>query len=170
MKKARIGLIISVTLVISAFLGYRYLSNFRRVSTNYHPDDLQKSQINPQDLKYEVIQKGEALGVESYLVLVTSNDPAAVNQIALNVKKQECKMPCDVHLFDEKQAIFTYLEYDKLMKNRETTSEQRDKWNKENYIYIADHYVGTMNYSADSLFSSYPNKDVYYKALKQGQI
>lgn len=171
MKKNKIGLIL-VTVLILCLVGYLYSADRKRelVSTNYRPDDLKKEQINSQNLSYEVVQKGEALGVESYLIFVLATDPAIVNQIALNVKKQECKNPCNVYLFDEKQAIITYLEYDKLMKNIGTTPEQRDAWNKENYIYVADHYVGTMNYSDDSFFTSYPNRDAYYKTLKEHKL
>lgn len=170
MKKVKKGLILTVLFVLMFVLVYKYLPKNEQVSKNYRPADLQNTQLDSQNLKYEVIQKGEALGIESYLILVSSNDPATVNQIALNIKKQECKMPCNVHLFDDKEAITTYLEYDKLMKNRETTSEQRDNWNKEHYIYVADHYVGTMNFTDDSFFTSYPNRDSYYKALKEGKI
>jgi hypothetical protein len=172
MKKSRIILPLVIILTLVFLLGNKYISSNNSVSTNYRPEDLKKDLVNSQnlELEYEIIQKGEALGEESYLVLVSSQDAATLNQIALNIKKEECRNPCNVYLFDDRQAISTYLEYDKMMKNKNTTSEERYKWNKENYIYVADHYVGTMNYSEDSFFTSYPNRDSYYKALKEGKI
>lgn len=114
-----------------------------------------------KDLDYEVVGSEELSTVENYWVLVKSGQTKeALEDFIREFKKDKCKKPCNVSLYDEKRAAELDIEYKKL-----TTMEAQNSWKEKNYIYVADHLVGWMSFDSDSYWE-YPYKDWYYKELK----
>lgn len=111
---------------------------------------------------YEVLDKNENKVVENYKVLIKPGDNG--KEIAMEVKK-ECKKPCNISIFDNKDALLFEKQYDDMMGNLDTLPEELQEWKKKHYIFVADHLVGYVDFESGE-YEEYPYKDSFYDELK----
>lgn len=116
--------------------------------------------------------------VENFDFLVATDDLSEENllQIAQNVKSENCSKDCNLWFYDDESAYKLQKEFEGLevewreeMINGQLTAEglqtNIDNWNKENYIFVADHYLGFLSFDSD-FFWLYPYKDTTYTDLQ----
>lgn len=106
---------------------------------------------------YEVLSQEEASNVENYNLLVKSSSEAKSS--AEEIKKS-CKKSCNIAVYDDKKAYDLEVEYKKL-----TDQKEIDTWKKTNYVFVADHLVGNIDFETGT-YKEYPYRDWYYKELK----
>lgn len=116
----------------------------------------------PKQYSYEVLERNENNTVENFKVLIKAGDDGKA--IAMEVKKG-CKKPCNIDIYDDKRALELQKEYDVMMGTPDTTPQQLQSWKQKNYVFVADHFVGYINFELDE-YQEYPYKDWYYQELK----
>lgn len=112
---------------------------------------------------YEILYRNENKTVENYMVLIKTGDDGKV--IAFEVKK-ECKKPCNIAIYNDKEALELEKQYDDMMGTPNTTPEELQVWKEKNYVFVADHLVGYINFELPDDYNEYPYKDWYYDELK----
>jgi len=112
---------------------------------------------------YEILDRNENKTVENYMVLIKPGDDGKA--IALEVQK-ECKKSCNIDIFDDKEALGLQKQYDDMMKTLNTTPEELQAWKEKNYVFVADHLVGLINFETPEEYNEYPFKDWHYEELK----
>lgn len=97
---------------------------------------------------------------ESYYYLYTNKDKSedTLGAIAQQIKATECKKTCTINFYDTKKAYL--LDQERLEITLDKTMED---WNQQNYVYVAEHYLGYLPYASNTSFTYYPYKDVYYR-------
>jgi hypothetical protein len=112
---------------------------------------------------YKILSTEKLNTVENIDVLITdtNSDP---KKIAEEVKTT-CSKPCNISVYDDKKAFELQDQYDQMMKLSTTEIGDLDEWKAKNYIYVADHLVGYMEFS-EGYYNDYPYKDSYYEELK----
>lgn len=119
--------------------------------------------------EYELLGRDNSSTVDNLYYLVpasmTSEDKATAIAQALATK--ECNKPCNVSLFDDRQAYELDREYAKLTNNPQTTPEDIQQWRSKNYVFLADHSIGYTSFDAPDVFWHYPLKDDLYNQLKK---
>ena len=111
---------------------------------------------------YEILSRRENNAVENIDVLIQKDEGAQA--VAAKVK-ETCKKSCNINVYDEKQAFELQQQYDAMMTDLKTQPADLQEWKKKNYIYVADHYVGSVEFST-GIFDDYPFKEGYYRELK----
>lgn len=123
----------------------------------------QESKEETNKTAYKVAFYEENKTVENYWVLANPNDKSkeVLEALARNIKKENCKKPCNVSIYDDQKAIDLDLQYNKIR-----DMEEADAWKEKNYIYVADHLLGYLAFEGEGYFKEYPFRDWYYKQLK----
>ena len=116
-----------------------------------------------ENKNYEIVSKNETKTIENYKVLISPTMEGKT--IALEVKRQ-CKKPCNIDIFDDRQALKLQDEYDVMAGTLSTTPKEAETWKQKNYVFLADHLVGYINFELDK-YTEYPYKDWYYLELKK---
>lgn len=80
------------------------------------------------------------------------------------VKKNRCNRKCNISLYDDDKALKLQKEYDENF-GKQADPSYYENWKKNNYIYVADHYLGYKIFDSDEVVI-YPMKDWYYKEQK----
>lgn len=126
-------------------------------SINYKPTDSQ------MQANYEILEENRAESVINYSVLVK---PDTNMQLMRDELIEKCKKPnrCNIWFYDDKKAFELDQEYTKML-SYDYTVEEREEWKKTNYVYIADHLIGSID--LDGNYQKYPYKDSYYKELQE---
>lgn len=100
-----------------------------------------------------------------FLYLSTDKSKEGVTRTAYGLRQQYCKNLCIINLYDDKTA------FEKDIQRINITSEEKMKeWNKKNYVFVADHYLGYLDAVQDASFNYYPFHDSYYKHAKEGTL
>lgn len=96
---------------------------------------------------------------ESYYYLYTNPDKSekTLSGIAQQIKAL-CVKPCTISFYDTEKAYA--LDQERLVITVDQTMED---WNKKNYVYVADHFLGYLPYIQYAPFTYYPYKDAYYQ-------
>ena len=115
--------------------------------------------------------------VENFDFLVTTTDLSEENisVVAKDIKTENCSRKCNIWLYDDESAYKLQKEYDALdlkwreeMINGQLTSEELESnikdWEENNYVFFADHYLGSLTFDSDDLWM-YPYKDAKYATL-----
>lgn len=90
---------------------------------------------------------------------------AALTTIAFQLRQQYCKKLCIINLYDDKTA------FEKDIERVTIASDAAMKeWNKKNYVFVADHYLGYLDVVQDAPFMYYPFHDSYYQKAKSGSL
>lgn len=163
-KQAKTTLIV-VGVILLVLAGMAVLGSSGS-STDSVSEDQPTQQAQPQaksQYQYEVLSKRDNGNVENADVLVTSGETNG-EAIALEVKKT-CKKPCNINIYDDKKAFDLQTQYDEMMCDSSTQSSDLQTWKEKNYVFVGDHLIGYMEFSADA-YDEYPYKDWYYKELK----
>lgn len=104
------------------------------------------------------IKKHEVLKtVENFEVLVK---PGVDGKTVAKAVQKKCKKPCNIDVWDSQKALNLQLSYDKMK-----TLNEREAWKKSNYIYVADHFIGMVEFDLPKYYDPYPYRDFYYKEL-----
>lgn len=112
----------------------------------------------------------------NFLVVTADNSEENLLKIAQNVKSENCSKDCNLWFYDDESAYNLQKEFEDLevewregMINGQLTAEglqaNIDSWNKEHYIFVADHYLGFLSFDSD-FFWLYPYKDTTYTDLQ----
>lgn len=101
--------------------------------------------------------------VINYKLLISPNDELLVQDIAESVFKK-CPKNCTIDIYNDERALNLHEAYDQMYMKPETTPEDLKKWEKQNYVYVTDHYIGRIDFDT-KMFNDYPLKDSYYKEL-----
>jgi hypothetical protein len=112
---------------------------------------------------YERLGYRDSKNVEIFYYLYTLPDKSqdVLQVAAVERRLADCKKACIVNFYDDKKA------YDLDMQRLTITSKNvMEEWNKKNYIYVADHYLGYQGPSVVDTFAYYPFRDWYYKKIK----
>jgi hypothetical protein len=97
----------------------------------------------------------------SYLYIGADKTKETIEKTIREIRVGECKKLCNISLYDEKKAAELDGEYLKGV----FTPEEKRAWEEKNYVYVADHFVGYLEFEGDGIFSYYPYKDWYYKEI-----
>lgn len=112
---------------------------------------------------YMLIGKDSNKFFDTISVLVDEKETKS-ESIAFEVRKT-CTQKCTVDIYNNKKAFDLQNEYTALMKKAGTRPEDLTNWKKKNTIFIADHFLGSIDSASDS-YQAFPFKDWYYKELK----
>lgn len=129
------------------------------------PNSREVSPILPtaEEPGYEIVERTENKAVENIKVLISSGDDGS--KVAMEVKKT-CQKPCNVDIYDNRQALELNSQYDSMMGTLDTKPEELQAWKEKNYVFVADHLVGYLSFDAELSYEEYPFKDWYYEELK----
>lgn len=119
------------------------------------------SVVKKQQASFEQLNYGNLNNVENFDYLYSGEDKSkdTVSKIADDIKSSKCKKPCNISIYDEKKAY----ELDHSRQSL-TSSEDINAWDEKNYVYVADHLIGFLNFDSEA-FSYYPYRDSHYKEL-----
>lgn len=101
--------------------------------------------------------------VINYKLLIKPDDEFLAEDIADSFYKK-CSKNCTIDIYDDEKALNLHEAYDLMYMKSETTSQDLKTWENKNYVYVADHYVGRIDFDT-KMFNDYPLKDWYYKEL-----
>jgi hypothetical protein len=136
--------------------------NTNSQTTQAQPTDTPTPKNETKKLSYEVVKKDVNSTVENYKVLIPAGEDGKA--VAMEVKKS-CSKPCNIAVYDDRKAVNLEIEYEKMMGDINTPIEAPQEWKKKNYVYVADHHVGYIDFETGN-YKEYPYKDWYYKELK----
>lgn len=117
--------------------------------------------------KYNVVYNENAGNDQNIMVNVNPSNDAqpTATVIALDVKKKNCSDKCNIGLYDDLRAL--QLQHDYLKNAVNYTAQEDDAWAKKNYVFVADHYVGEIQFELPNDFSYFPFKnDSEYQKYK----
>lgn len=114
----------------------------------------QEQKVPEEKPEYQIAFRDENNRVENYELLITPG--ADGKAAALDVKKQ-CKKPCNIYVYDDSKAQKLEREYADISDADSTTA-----WKKKNYVYVADHLVGSIDFETGE-WQGYPYRDFYYR-------
>lgn len=103
--------------------------------------------------------------LENLDVLISPADAPSSETIAKDVLKNHCTVKCNISIWDNKRAMELERSNEKDLTVSNWTNEQFEAWEKQNYVFIADHLVGNVDFT-DQSYYSYPYKDWRYNELK----
>lgn len=107
--------------------------------------------------QYEVKRHEVKSNVENFDVLIQAGEPDPKG-LAMHIKST-CIKPCNIYLYDDEKALNLQLAYDDM------DFEERNVWRKQNYVYVADHLVGNINFELPDSYNDYPFRDWQYEEL-----
>jgi len=113
--------------------------------------------------EYKILNKAQNKLFDMISVLVNT-DEANGEAIAIEVKKS-CSKKCTVDIYDDQKAFDLQNEYTALLGQSGTQSSDLTNWKKKNTVYLADHFIGSIDSDSES-YQPFPFKDWYYKELK----
>lgn len=96
-----------------------------------------------------------------FLYQKTNKSKDALKGEAQYIKDNFCKNACTINFYDDKRA-FT-IDHERVII---TSTPVMQEWNTNNYVFVADHYLGYLPFAKYASFAYYPFKDWYYQKLK----
>lgn len=136
------------------------------------------TEVGEEEATVKLLGTDHNNAVENFDFLVTTTDLSEENisEVAENIKNENCSRKCNVWLYDDESAYDLQKEYDSLdLEWREDvvdgnlTMQQLEEnianWEAQNYVFVADHYVGSLTFDTVN-FWMYPFKDSKYATLK----
>lgn len=159
----------------------------------YYDADGNKKIPDENDITFKIIEilkhdKNEARESENnfenlyVLIKVNSYKKEDIEKIAFKIKDEYADFApnnCNLDLWDDKKAYELYLEqqkyytdsFDELMEEFKRTrkpigekhQQLKEKWDKKNYPFIADHNIGSI--MLGNVFAYYQLQDDYYKRM-----
>lgn len=98
---------------------------------------------------------------ESFYYVYTNSDKSEKTLAAVAAQiKALCSKVCTISFYDTEKAYA--LDQERLVI---TVKDNMEDWNKKNYVYVAEHFLGYLPYAQNAPFTYYPYKDAYYKQL-----
>ena len=142
-------------------------SNSQKAKDSYQAGKEAANKSN-ETKPYEKLSYKDAGNVENFAFLYAGSDKSEdyLEKLAKEIKSKECKKQCNIDLYDDKEAFNLQKQYDQMMSTFDTKQSDLDAWKKKNYVFVADHLLGYLEFSDEEHFNYYPYKDWYYKELK----
>jgi hypothetical protein len=114
----------------------------------------------------EFITSRQTGSIKNFYFIYQASDKSTstVSDVALRLRQQYCKMYCVINLYDDVNAYTIDMERLTI-----TSNQVMETWNKKNYIFVADHYLGYLDPVPEATFTYYPFHDWYYNQLKTAQ-
>ncbi len=170
--KVTAGVLAIFSLLFIAYLSSSAETNYKQVENSVEPTSY-NAEVSITDTpvptgalatntSYKILEQSDNGSVENYKVLVNSGDEGKA--IALEVKNT-CSKSCNIDVYDDKRALELQKEYDSMMGSLDTQPADLQAWKTNNYVFVADHFLGYMSFDTDE-FMEYPYKDWYYRELK----
>jgi len=100
-----------------------------------------------------------------FLYLGTDKSEKTVADVALRLRAEYCTTLCIINMYDDKPAFDRDIQRVSI-----TSNEVMKAWNKANYVFVADHYLGYLDAVPDAKFNYYPFHDGYYKNAVAGTL
>jgi hypothetical protein len=147
-------IIIGTLLIIIVLAILKFSSDNKTANQSVQPAS--KDEKTEAKLDYLLIHLDKNGRVENYEILIQSG--AYGKAAALDVKKQ-CKKPCNIFVYDSAKAQQLQREYDEISDGASATI-----WMQENYVYVADHLVGNIDFETGE-YTAYPYRDSQYREL-----
>jgi hypothetical protein len=116
----------------------------------------------PKNTGYELLSRKDNGSVENISILVPA---AAEGEASAKDVKKTCKKMCNIDVYDDKKAYNLNAQYDEMMGRPTTLSSDLTAWKEKNYVFVGDHYVGSIMFEDES-YNDYPFRDWYYRELK----
>lgn len=121
------------------------------------PTSVPPTTVPVKTYQYEVKKHEVKTNLENFEVLIQPNEPDPKG-LAFDVKKK-CNSPCNIYLYDDEKALNLQLAYDDM------DIDERNAWIKQNYVFVADHTVGNINFELPNDYNDYPFRDWQYREL-----
>lgn len=139
-----------------------YQQGLRDASRNQAPAEIASTSVTEKkQSNYEIVHKQDNNAVENYQVLIKPGDNG--KDVAMEVKKQ-CSKQCNINIYDDRKALDLQKQYDDMMGTLSTNPQDLEAWKQQNYIFVADHFVGYIPFDIDE-YLEYPYKDKFYDQL-----
>lgn len=119
--------------------------------TSTETQDAQPQGTKPE---YKIVFRDENVRVENYEVLI---QPGADGKAAALDVRTQCKKPCNIYVYDDSKAQKLEREYNEIDNGADQTA-----WKENNYVYVADHLVGAIDFETGE-WQEYPYRDFYYR-------
>ena len=101
--------------------------------------------------------------IVNYKLLIKPDDEFMAEDIA-NFFFKKCTKNCTIDIYNVEKSLNLHEDYDQMYMKSQTTPQDLKTWETKNYVDVADHYVGRIDFDA-KLYNDYPLKDSYYKEL-----
>ena len=140
------------------------------------PQTLETPTVSPFPYSYTIINKVSKPGglsmagtpiepLENFDILISASDINNAETIAKDVLNNRCTTKCNIGIWDDKKAWQIESNNELEIATSAWTNEQFEAWEKQNYVYIADHLIGWIEFESET-YLSYPYKDLRYNQLK----
>ena len=129
-------------------------------------NDTEKAgQQNDQNttVDYEILNTENGKLADNIWVLI---EPGESGENAARAVKQACKKPCLIQVYDNKEAYLLDAQYTEMLSDLDTPQSALTEWKEKNYVFVADHLVGSILNGEDE-YKAYPMRDWYYEEQKK---
>jgi hypothetical protein len=155
-------------------MGILYLVFFVQVNAYHKPQPIEqqtylKSKAFPtvsSDVVRQIGGRKTSKIVNLYfLYLASDKSEQTVSDVAMRLRQQFCTSLCIINIYDDQSA------FDKdIQRVSITSNDVMKQWNKANYVFVADHYLGYLDAVPEAQFNYYPFHDGYYKHAVDGTL
>jgi hypothetical protein len=145
---------IGVIVVIIVFAILKSASDNKTTTQSAQPSA--KRDATKAKLDYVLVHQDENNRVENYEIVIM---PGTGGEAAALDVKRECEKPCNIFVYDTVEAQKLDREYHDI-----SNGESAAKWKQDNYVYVADHLVGSIDFETGK-WSAFPYRDWQYKEL-----
>ncbi|MGL1936145.1 MAG: hypothetical protein OCD01_14040 [Fibrobacterales bacterium] len=171
-----IAIIILLLIGVVLFAVTKILERSNNEAMEYSDFQLEKTEVVDTTAILNHAFLGETADVVtaiySFLIEPKSHDEKSILRLAQVVNKKHCTNGrCTMNIFDNKHAYNLYAKRLELIKSdfgqdygTDAYKWAQRKWDKQNYVFIADHLVGVYYFGGDIFY--YPYRDDYYMSLK----
>lgn len=164
--------IAQAVLIIAMVILYAFF--FIQVNNYHNPQPLpdityQKTTVH-QKVSSDVVEqlggrKSSKLLNLYFLYKGSDKSVQTLAEVAQRLRNEYCDSLCIINMYDEKKAF----ELD-IQRVSITSNDVMKEWNKANYVYVADHYLGYLDAVPDASFAYYPFHDGFYKHAVNGTL
>lgn len=151
------------TIAYNTSKGINNQTNTPTITSTQSTQTVQPTNTPAPKYEYKILSQKDNKTVENISVLVSAGEING-EAIAMEVKKT-CQKKCNIDIYDEQKAYDLQMAYDQMMGNIDTPQSNLTSWKVKNYVYVGDHYIGTVDFETGT-YSTYPFRDWYYKELK----
>lgn len=163
--------LIIIAVVITLFLLILGASNDSETSKTANQEPAQNTTIQKEEPavkpEYEVGFHEVLPQVENYEVVVKPNTDG--KSVAEYIQKQ-CQKDCNIYVYDDTKAQKLDREYADIGMGENANMDGKaiiaagEAWKKNNYVYVADHLIGNIDFSTKE-WQAYPYRDSVYREL-----
>lgn len=164
--KIALGLSIIFLVLFLVIVGKKEKSNSEELLNNSPEPQVvesKSSELPDYSDMYQIKVNRDRGNVINYKLLISPDDVVVAEELATNFFKK-CTKNCTVDIYDDERALNFHETLDQMYMKSETTQEDLNKWERKNYVFVADHNVGRIDFDAQ-MYNDYPLKDSQYREL-----